>query len=160
MYLFTPGTDLLNKCVILENLTVISNMQRWSKSPCDCLFRFVNESKIEDESTFTQHIQMEECPSYIQTDGVRTGCDLQLEGTHILISFRGRRNRTSVNTFRKPVTSNGIMAQYVLSLSTINCRKNMFEKLVKLHNYGTQIAGRAFNISSQLFEPSAGICQL
>lgn len=89
---------------------------------------------------------MTECQSYNETDGVRTGCDLQLNGTHIFISFRERRNHSSFNTFRKAVTSNGIMVQYVLSLSTINCRKNVFEKLVKLHDYGTQIAGRAFNI--------------
>lgn len=140
-----------NACVILENLPISNNMQHWSKSTCDCLFRFVNESKNDDESTFIRHIQMKECPSYIQTNGVRTGCDLDLDGTHILISFRGRRNRTSLNTFRKPVTSNGIMAQYVLSLSTINCRKGVFEKLMTLHDYGIQIAGKAFHILALTF---------
>ncbi|XP_011604838.2 uncharacterized protein [Takifugu rubripes] len=69
-------------------------------------FVFVNESKITDEMDFIQNIKMTECQSYNETDGVRTGCDLQLGGTHILISFRERRNHSSFNTFRKVVTSN------------------------------------------------------
>ncbi|TNM93502.1 hypothetical protein fugu_001678 [Takifugu bimaculatus] len=69
-------------------------------------FVFVNDSEITDEMDFIQNIKMTECQSYNETDGVRTGCDLQLGGTHIFISFRERRNHSSFNTFRKAVASN------------------------------------------------------
>lgn len=75
-------------------------------------FRFVNEQEIVSETTFIQlTLMVKECPLYIQTDGVGTRCNLRLSGTHIFISFREGQKGTSVNTFRIPLTSNGMIEQ-------------------------------------------------